>query len=143
MKKYVARNNRRYTLEEVERLTLAAFAHTTAVMWRNFCRHVEGVEKDYIAKDGIVEEEMTLTITTDSENDSDSESDSDMIDKDDRQLIDRALQQSTSTETDSNTDDITISNPRRDLARTQMLHQLDPNFFGSCTTPTVTLPVFG
>ena len=63
-------------------------------MWRNFCRHVEGVEKDYIAKDGIVEdtlEEMMLTITTDSENDSDSESDSDMIDKDDRQLIDRAL----------------------------------------------------
>ena len=30
-----ARNNRRYTLEKVELLTPAAFAHTTADMWRN------------------------------------------------------------------------------------------------------------
>ena len=70
MKNYIAKHNRRYTLGELEQLTPDAFVHTTVDMWRNFCRHMEGVEKDYIAKDGIVEdmlEEMTLTITTNSD----------------------------------------------------------------------------
>ena len=96
----------------MERLTTGAFAHTTTDMWKNFCRHVVKVENDYIAKDGIVEdivEEMTLTITPDSDDDSD---DSDMIDEDDRQLIDRALQQSTSTDSDKDT--TICTNPRRD-----------------------------
>jgi len=124
VKGYVAKHNTGYRLQDVERLTPEAFAHTTTDMWRNFCRHVVKVENDYIAKDGIVEdvvEEMTLTITPDSDDDSD---DSDMIDEDDRQLIDRALQQSTST--DSNKDTTICTNPRRDL--TETLQQLDPNF---------------
>jgi len=56
-----------YRLEDVERQTPEAFAHTTT-MWRNFCRHVVKVENDYFAKDGIVEdtvEEMMPTITPD------------------------------------------------------------------------------
>ena len=40
-----------------------------------------------MVKDGIVEE-MTLTITPDSDDDSEDE---DLIDEDDRQIIDRAL----------------------------------------------------
>ena len=82
------------------------------------------VENDYIAKDRIVEdivEEMTLSITPDSDDDSD---DSDMIDEDYRQLIDRALQQSTSTDSDKDT--TICTNPRRDL--TETMQQLDPNF---------------
>ena len=82
------------------------------------------VENDYIAKDGIVEgivEEMTLTITPDSDDDSDN---SDMIDEDYRQLIDRALQQSTSTDSDKDT--TICTNPRRDL--TETMQRLDPNF---------------
>lgn len=70
---------------------------------------------------------MSLTITTDSDEDSDSESDNDMMDEDDRQLIDRALQQSTSTETD--TDYSTSTKPRRNLAHTQMLQQFHPTFW--------------
>ena len=77
-----------------------------------------------MAKDGIMEDiidEMTLTITPDSDDDSD---DGHLIDEDDRQVIDRALQQSTSTEADR---DATIcTDPRRDL--TETIQQLDPNF---------------
>ena len=51
-----------------------------------------------MVKDGIVEEtveEMTLTITPDSDDDSEDE---DLIDEDDRQIIDRALEQLTETD---------------------------------------------
>ena len=40
----------------------------------------------------------------------------DLIDEDDRQVIDRALQQSTSTETDR--DETICTNPRRDVTET-------------------------
>ena len=85
VKAYIARHNTRYTLQEVQ------LKHTTADMWRNFYRHVVKVEEDYMVKDGIVEEtveEMTLTITPDSD---DTSEDEDLIDEDDRQIIDRAL----------------------------------------------------
>ena len=75
-------------------------------------------------KDGIIEDtvdEMTLTITPDSDDDGDDE---DLIDEDDRQVIDRVLQQSTSTETDWDT--TICTNPRRDL--TETIQHLDPNF---------------
>ena len=51
-----------------------------------------------MVKDGIVEEtveEMTLTITPDSDDDSEDE---DLIDEDDRQIIDRALERLTETD---------------------------------------------
>ena len=73
--------------------------------------------------DGIMEDvidEMTITITPDSDDDSDDE---DMIDDNDRQIIDRAMEQ-THTETDR--DETICTNPRRDL--TQTIQQLDPNF---------------
>ena len=94
VKAYIARHNTRYTLQEVQRLTPEGFKHTTADMWRNFYRNVVKVEEDYMVKDGIVEEtveEMTLTITPDSD-------DEDLIDEDDRQIIDRALERLTETD---------------------------------------------
>ena len=98
VKAYIAQHNTWYTLQEVQRLTPEGFKHTTADMWRNFYRHVVKVEEDYTVKDGIVEEtveEMTLTITPDSGNDSEDE---DLIDEDDRQIIDRALEWLTETD---------------------------------------------
>ena len=80
-----------------------------------------------MVKDGIVEEtveEMTLTITPDSDDDSedkDSE-DEDLIDEDDRQMIDRALERLTETDPQNT---LTCTNPRRDL--TETIQRLDPN----------------
>ena len=122
VKAYIARHNTRYTLQEVQRLTPEGFKHTTADMWRNFYRHVVKVEEDYMVKDGIVEEtveEMTLTITPDSDDDSEDE---DLIDEDDRQIIDRALERLTETDP-LNTS--TCTNPRRDL--TETIQRLDSN----------------
>ena len=122
VKAYIARHNTRYTLQEVQRLTPEGFKHTTADMWRNFYRHVVKVEEDYMVKDGIVEEtveEMTLTITPDSDDDSEDE---DLIDEDDRQIIDRALEWLTETDPQNTS---TCTNPRRDL--TETIQRLDPN----------------
>ena len=71
-----------------------------------------------MVKDGIVEEtveEMTLTITPDSD-------DEDLIDEDDRQIIDRALERLTETDPQNTS---TCTNPRRDL--TETIQRLDPN----------------
>ena len=122
VKAYIARHNTRYTLQEVQRLTPEGFKHNTADMWRNFYRHVVKVEEDYMVKDGIVEEtveEMTLTITPDSDDDSEDE---DLIDEDDRQIIDRALERLTETDPQNTS---TCTNPRRDL--TETIKRLDPN----------------
>ena len=75
-----------------------------------------------MVKDGIVEEtveEMTLTITPDSDDDSEDE---DLIDEDDRQIIDRALERLTETDPQNTS---TCTNPRRDL--TETIQRLDPN----------------
>ena len=134
VKGYIARHNTRYTLQEVQQLTPEGFAHTTTDMWRNFCKHVMKVEKDYMEKDGIIEDtvdEMTLTITPDSDDDSDDE---DLIDEDDRQVIDRVLQQSTSTETDWDT--TICTNPRRDCDRDNSAPK--PQLRGGCDASTLT-----
>lgn len=66
VKAYIAWHTTKYTLQDILRLTPEGFNHTTAHMWRKFCRHVVTVEEEYMVKDGIVEdivEETTLTIT--------------------------------------------------------------------------------
>ena len=73
------------------------------------------MEMDRIMEDVI--DEMTITITPDSDDDSDNE---DMIDDNDRQIIDRAMEQ---THTETSRDKTICTNPRRDLTQ-----QLDPNF---------------
>ena len=92
VKLYIARHNTWYTLQEVQQLTPDGFKNTTADVWRNFYRHVVKEEEDYMVRDGIMEEiveEMTLTIIPDSDEDSEDE---DLIDGDDRQIIDGALE---------------------------------------------------
>ena len=71
-------------------------------------------------------QEMTITVGEDSDDGSD-DSDSDMIDDDGRQLIDKALQQLTSTEATSTTAataNVICTNPRREL--TTAFQNYDP-----------------
>ena len=86
------------------------------------------IENKYIEKDGIVEdtmEEMRIEI---GEEDDDSDNDGDeLMDDDDRQMIERALQEANNPATSSETDICT--NPRRDL--TESLQAYDPNFLDS------------
>ena len=75
-----------------------------------------------MVKVGIGEEtveEMTLTITPDIDKDSEDE---DLIDWDDRQIIDRALEWLTETDTQNTS---TCTNQRHDL--TETIQRLDPN----------------
>jgi len=147
VKGYIAKHNKNYNLKEIEELTPEGFRHTTKEMWRKFCRHVVDVENEYIKKDGILEdavEEMTFTVGGE---DSSDEEEEDMMDDNDRQSIDRALQQlehSTSTEQSASTGEqtdttntvqqtdttdqqpTTSTNPRRNL--TPSLQQYDPDF---------------
>ena len=68
---------------------------TTTDMWRNFCRHVVDIENDYFKKDRIEEEFIIELGEDDSDDDDNNDTDDDMMDKDDRQLIDEALQKIT------------------------------------------------
>ena len=73
-----------------------------------------------MVKDEIVDEtveEMTLTITPDSDDDSEDE---DLIDKDERQIIDKALKRLTETDPQKTW---TCTNPRR----TETIERLNPN----------------
>ena len=79
-------------MKEIQKLTVDGFKHTTTDMWRNFCSHVVDVENGCIEKDGICEdtvEEMRIEIG-DEDDDSDYAGD-ELMDDSDRQLIDRAL----------------------------------------------------
>ena len=133
VKGYVAKHNQEFSLREVERLTPEGFAHTTVDMWRGFCRHVVDVENRYIEKDGICEdtvEEMRIEIgdEDDSDDDDDDYDDvDDLLDDSDRQLIDRVLEQ-TSTSTSTQTADV-CTNVRRDL--TERLQDYEPHFLES------------
>ena len=99
VKGYVAKHNKNFNLTEVQRLTADGFTHTTADMWRRFCRHVVDVENDYIQKDGLREDtvdEMIINIgqdDSDDETDDETDDDDDLIDEHDRRLIDATLQQ--------------------------------------------------
>ena len=133
VKGYVAKHNQEFSLREVKRLTPEGFAHTTVDMWRGFCRHVVDVENRYIEKDGICEdtvEEMRIEIGDEDESDDDDDDYDDvddLLDDSDRQLIDRVLEQ-TSTSTSTQTADV-CTNVRRDL--TERLQDYEPHFLES------------
>ena len=79
-----------------------------------------------MVKDGIVEEtveEMTLTITPDSDDDSEDE---DLIDEDDRQIIDRALERLTETDP-QNTSTCTNPGVRATLCSSELLELPAPS----------------
>ena len=48
VKGYVAKHNKTFPMAETKQLTLDGFKHTTADMWRNFCKHVVDIENEYI-----------------------------------------------------------------------------------------------
>ena len=130
VKGYVAKQNKDFKLKDVERLTPLGFEHTTTDMWWNFCRHVIDIENKYIEQDGIVEDtvdEMRIEIGQDDDDDGSDDDGEELMDDNDRQLIDTALQESNTPSTSSDSDICT--NPRRDL--TERLQQYDTNFLES------------
>ena len=129
----VAKHNKNFTLKEIQTQTLTpdGIQHTTVDMWRNFCRHVVDVENNYIQKDGILEEEMIIEFGDDSsdEEEEEEEEHDELMDEDDRTLIDR-VQQSTTTESTASTSTAntdTHTNPRRNLSEV-LLQQYEQNF---------------
>ena len=130
VKGYVAKQNKDFKLKDVERLTPQGFEHTTTDMWRNFCRHVIDIENRYIEQDGIVEdtvEEMRIEIGEDDDDDESEDEGEELMDDEDRQMIDTALQEANRPSTSSDSDICT--NPRKDL--TERLQQYDTNFLDS------------
>ena len=115
-----------HTLPHIQQLVPEGFKHTTVDMCINFCRRVEDVEKNYIEKDGIVENTLEKMVITIGEEESDDEGDDDdeLIDDTDKQLIDRALwEQST---TSASTSDI-CTDSRQEL-NSDFLSSFDPIF---------------
>ena len=127
VKGYVAKHNTKFSLKDIEQLTADGFTHTTTDMWRGFCRHVVDIENNYFEKDGLIEDRIEEMIIEFGDDDSDDDDDDEyededgMIDADDRQLIDEALQQAPGP-----TD--TYTNPRN---LTSILQSMDPEFLSS------------
>ena len=85
VKCYVAKQNVRYNLTEITRLTHEGFGQATADTWKQSCRHVVDIENDYIVKDGILEEAVEeMIIDIGDNNDYDREDEQDFMDEDDR-----------------------------------------------------------
>ena len=89
---------------------------------------------EYFENDGVMEdmvEEMVIDTADDSDDgdDSDDEEEEDLIDDDDRQLLDRLLEQGTSTYSDQPSTSAAniMLNPRRDLTE-QFKDQFDKQF---------------
>ena len=57
-------------------------------MWKNFCRHVEDVEKKYIEKDGIVEDTLDEMVITIGDHEEESDDEDDDVCTDSRQELD-------------------------------------------------------
>ena len=106
VKGYVAKHNKTFTMTETKQLTLDGFKHTTADMWRNFCKHVVDIENEYIQTDGVMEDMVDELVIDTAEDSDDEDEDEDLMDDDDRQLIDGLLQRSS---TDADTQQPSIS----------------------------------
>ena len=130
VKGYVAKHNTQYNMTGIQCLVPEGFKHTTADMWKNFCRHVHAIEKNYIKKDGIVEdtlEEMVINIGEDESDDEEDEED--LLDESDRRMINTALRQHNSTQQHMTTSPVKsniCTSPRRELAN--LLDKYDSQF---------------
>lgn len=58
VKGYVAKNNKTFTLNEVENLVREGINTVTPAMWHKFCQHCENVEDTYWERDGLVEDSV-------------------------------------------------------------------------------------
>ena len=79
-------HNVKFNLTEVQRLTPEGFQHTTADMWRKFCRHVVDIENDYFDKDGLVDDMVKIIIEYGGDEMEDEDEDG-LLDEDDRHLM--------------------------------------------------------
>lgn len=80
VKGHVARNNQKFTVSEVQRLTLEAIDNITPTHWENVVRHTQRVMKEAWRNEGLLEiavEELIINLSGSSSS-SDSDSDSDI-----------------------------------------------------------------
>ncbi len=86
MKNYIRKNNIKFTLTEVERLTHTAFTVVTPDRWKSLITHVQQkVENHYWEVDGLQQElveEFIISTEGDSEADLDSKADTSSDDSD-------------------------------------------------------------
>ena len=86
MKNYIRKNNIKFTLTEIERLTHTAFTVVTPDRWKSLITHVQQkVENHYWEVDGLQQElveEFIISTEGDSEADLDSKADTSSDDSD-------------------------------------------------------------
>ena len=76
VKGYVAKNNKKFTLKEIETLVPEGIKAVTPALWKKFCEHTEKVEDEYWERDGLVEdvvEEIMINVGDDSDDESSDE----------------------------------------------------------------------
>ena len=76
VKGYVAKNNKKFTLKEIEALVPEGIRSVTPALWKKFCEHTETVEDEYWERDGLVEdvvEEIMFNVGDDDDNKSTDE----------------------------------------------------------------------
>ena len=81
VKEYVKKNNKLFTMAEVERLTPHGIGAVMPDLWKKYVEHVRGVEDKYWEQDGLIEEVVEECLEQFGEEDSDdddSDIDSDM-----------------------------------------------------------------
>ena len=81
VKEYVKKNNKLFTMAEVERLIPHGIGAVTPDLWKKYVEHVRGVEDKYWEQDGLIEEVVEECLEQFGEEDSDSDdsdTDSDM-----------------------------------------------------------------
>ncbi len=87
MKNYIKKNNIKFTLSEIERLTHTAFTVVTPNRWKSLITHVQQkVENHYWEVDGLQQElveEFIISTEGDSESELESETDTSSDDSDD------------------------------------------------------------
>lgn len=83
LKGFVARNNKKFTLREVEALVIQGINTVTPAMWTSFCRHTENVENEYWKRDCLVEEVVEEMLIDVGDSSDDESSDEELSDSDD------------------------------------------------------------
>ena len=76
VKGYVAKNNKKFTLKEIESLVPEGIKKVTPPLWKKFVEHTEKVEDEYWERDGLVEdvvEEIMINVGDDSDDESSDE----------------------------------------------------------------------
>ena len=76
VKGYVAKNNRKFTLKEIETLVPEGIRRVTPALWKKFVGHTEKIEDEYWKRDGLIEdvvEEIMIKVGDDGDDESSDE----------------------------------------------------------------------